>query len=113
MLNKCSGSITIENLDVCSLVKMTGFVDAALAPQLREAFDKVLAHPYKHVVLDFSETTDLDTSGVGAIVYLFKRLHHQGLTLEFIGLQRQPLRKIRKLHLDAVIKMTPKVHRPG
>lgn len=99
-------SITMEQLDSYSLIKMTGSVDAHLAPKIREFFDELLESSNKNVLIDFSETLHIDSSGIGAIVYLFKRLHRKGLTVEFIGLQRQPLRKIRALHLDDIIKVT-------
>jgi anti-anti-sigma factor len=88
---------------------MTKQVDAHLASELRLVFEELLEHTHKNVVLDFSETLNLDTSGVGAIVYLFKRLHSKGLTLELTGLERQALRKIKRLHLNETIKTSKKI----
>lgn len=103
-------SITIEVLESYSIIKMPKLVDNHLATKIREVFDELLEHTNNNVVIDFNETLGIDTSGIGAIAYLFKRLHRRGLTLELIGLQRQPLRKIKALHLNAIITITKKIH---
>lgn len=102
-------TITVEELDYCSLVNMPPAVDKYLATELLDTFDRLLEHTNNKIVIDFSQTHDIDSSGIGAIVYLFKRLHRRGLSLELIGLQEQPLRKVNGLHLDRIIKISHKI----
>lgn len=97
-------TITIESLEYCSIIKMPPFVDAQLAAKLRDRFDALLKQANKKVIIDFSGTVKVDSSGIGAIAYLYKKLYLQGLTLELIGLHKQPFRKIKQLGLDEVIK---------
>ena len=103
-------SITIEQFDYYIMVKMPELVDASLAPKFHKLFDELLKDINRNIIIDFTDTSYLDSSGIGAIAYLFKRLHRSGLTLELIGLQRQPLKKIRTLRLDEVISITRKTH---
>lgn len=96
--------ITIEQLDYCIFINMPVSVDAKQALKLRDFFDDLLLHNNKNMVLDFKKTTRIDSSGIGALVYLFKRLHIRGLSMEWIGLKQQPLQIIQALQLDQVIK---------
>lgn len=103
--------ITIELLPYCSIIKMPPIVDAQLAPKLRDRFDDLLKHVNNKVIIDFNSTVRIDSSAIGAIAYLYKRLYCQGLALELIGLHNQPFKKIRQLRLDEVMKISRKIYR--
>lgn len=55
------------------------------------------------VILDFSSVEFIDSSGVGALVFLFKRLWAHGHTLRIVGAHGQPLRLIQHLALDRLL----------
>jgi len=51
------------------------------------------------VVLDFSKVGFIDSSGLGALVFLHKRLVSKGHKLKIVGLKGQPLQLLTNLHL--------------
>ncbi|HEV2999996.1 MAG TPA: STAS domain-containing protein [Solirubrobacteraceae bacterium] len=63
--------------DGCS-VALAGELDLATAPQLRTAIGTLLGTGCRHVVLDLSETTFLDSSGLGALVWAAHRMRSAG-----------------------------------
>jgi len=55
------------------------------------------------VLVDLSALRLIDSSGVGAIVALFKVVRAYGGTLDVVGVRDQPLAILRLLHLDRVL----------
>jgi len=64
-------------------------LDAKTVHELRPCFEE-LADSGKQVVLDLSEVNFIDSSGIGAIVFLYKRLLVCGLNVNVVGLRPQP-----------------------
>ena len=58
---------------VCQL-RIQGSLDALTVRDIRPILDAVVADKPKRVTVDFDELTMIDSSGVGAIVSLFKRI---------------------------------------
>jgi anti-anti-sigma factor len=79
-----------------------GSLDAASVTALKSDFE-ALAGEGEDVVLDLSHTDFLDSSGVGAIVYLYKRLNASGRRLELQGVDGQPLRLLEFLRVTSVV----------
>ena len=79
-----------------------GSLDAASVTTLKDDFE-ALAGEGKDVVLDLSKTDFLDSSGVGAIVFLYKRLTASGRRLELQGVDGQPLRLLEFLRVTSVV----------
>jgi anti-sigma B factor antagonist len=55
------------------------------------------------VVIDMSALRSVDSSGVGAVVSLYKRVRAQGGQVSVQGLMGQPLAIFRLLRLDRVM----------
>jgi len=55
------------------VIAVTGEIDVATAPQLREALHGVIAQGYATVVLDFLGVTFLDSTALGVLVGGLKR----------------------------------------
>jgi anti-sigma B factor antagonist len=85
-----------------SRLDIVGALDALTAADIRPIFDKVVADRCRHVTLDASQLTMLDSSGVGAIVSLYKRLKADGGQFRLIGAKDQPLAVLKLLKLDRV-----------
>lgn len=64
--------VTKENRIV--IVAVEGEVDAETSPQLRERFDKLLAEGEHSYVIDMAGVEFMDSSGLAALVRLFKRV---------------------------------------
>ena len=80
-----------------------GELDAVTVPELRKEIDKLTAISPKRVEIDLSALRMVDSSGVGAIVSLYKRVRGQGGEVIVIGLRDQPLAIFRLLRLDRVM----------
>ena len=70
-------------------------LDAAIAPDFREEVFRLLDGDARRVVVDLSRVDFLDSSGLGALVAIMKRLGEPG-ALEITGLGR-PVRKVFEL----------------
>jgi anti-sigma B factor antagonist len=82
-----------------------GTLDAVTAPELRTVVDQLVEERRKAVTLDLSSLRLIDSSGVGVIVSLFKRMRAQGGQVKIVGLRDQPRQIFRLLRLDRVFPM--------
>lgn len=84
------------------VLKISGELDSITAPDVRATFDDVVESKPSSVVLDLSSLRVIDSSGVGAIVSLFKRLRSAGAEFTVEGVQGQPLSIFKVLRLNKV-----------
>jgi anti-sigma B factor antagonist len=82
-----------------------GELDALSAADLRPHFDKVVADLRRDVLVDLSELRLVDSSGVGALVSLYKRVRAAGGQVRFTGVTAQPLVIFKLLRLDVVFEL--------
>jgi anti-sigma B factor antagonist len=73
-------------------------LDAAYVSRVRPYIDH-LAQADEDVILDLSKVEFVDSSGLGALVSLHKRLISNGRKLKVVGLRGQPLQLFTNLHL--------------
>ncbi|MGO9982871.1 MAG: STAS domain-containing protein [Rhodomicrobium sp.] len=76
-------------------------LDASYVARARPAIER-LAEASEDVVLDLSKVEFVDSSGLGALVFLHKRLVSKGHKLKIVGLKGQPLQLFTNLHLVPV-----------
>jgi len=88
--------------DTESRLQIEGALDALTAPDVRPIFDKVVADGRRRVTVDIEKVTMIDSSGVGAIVSLFKRVKAEGGQVVIVGARDQPLAVLKLLKLDRV-----------
>ncbi len=79
-------------------LKVEGDFDAAAARELRPQLE-LLAASGTSVSADLSSVDFIDSSGVGALVFLHKRLTAAGHKLVVTGLKGQPLELLAYLRL--------------
>jgi anti-sigma B factor antagonist len=91
----------IDSESECRL-RIDGVLDVHSAPELRPVFNAIVAARPQHVVVDLAALTMVDSSGVGALVSLFKRVQAAGGAFAVIGVKSQPLAVFRLLRLDRV-----------
>ena len=84
-------------------LQLKGAMDGAGCQALREGFAALAAAPEGDVVLDLTNVSTLAGPGVGAIAFLFKRLHSRGRRLVITGVTGQPLGLMRELGLTRVL----------
>ena len=85
-----------------TLLTIEGALDAMSTPELRPVIEEIIAESTDRVVVDLSKLRLIDSSGVGAIVSLYKRVRARGGQVTVRGLRDQPLAIFRLLRLDRV-----------
>jgi anti-sigma B factor antagonist len=85
-----------------TVLKIEGTLDAVTAPELRSVVDELVSSNRKEVTLDLSALRLIDSSGVGVIVSLFKRVRAYQGQVRIVGLRDQPRAIFRLLRLDRV-----------
>jgi anti-anti-sigma factor len=84
-------------------LNITGELDAVSVPDLRPVLDDLISKGHKKIVIDLKGLRLIDSSGVGAIVYLFRRVRGFGGTVTVRGAADQPLAILRLLKLDQIL----------
>ena len=86
-------------------VEMLGALDAVGALKAQEVVRSVLTSDASSVTLDWTKLDFIDPSGVGLLVFLYKRLTSQGRKLRVLGVHGQPARLLQQLKLDNSINL--------
>jgi anti-sigma B factor antagonist len=86
-----------------TLLRLEGALDALSTPASRAALDALVNDRRSPVLIDMSALHSIDSSGVGAVVSLYKRVVAQGGKLSVRGLRGQPLAIFQLLRLDRVL----------
>ncbi|WP_003542572.1 anti-sigma F factor antagonist [Desulfotomaculum nigrificans] len=89
--------LDIEHKENTLLVRLGGELDLGVADELRLALDKLLHEKKaKHLILNLSRVTFIDSSGLGVILGRYKRLVQQGGQIILVGAQ-PPVKRILEL----------------
>jgi anti-sigma B factor antagonist len=83
-------------------LRIEGTLDAVTAPELRGVVDELVEEKRTSVLLELSGLRLIDSSGVGVIVSLLKRMRAQGGDVRIQGLCDQPKAIFKILALDRV-----------
>src|SRR5688500_15586846 len=83
-------------------LRIEGVLDAVTSPSMRPVLDTLVGEQRKKITVDLEALRLIDSSGVGAIVSLFKRVKSYGGQMTIVGLRDQPLAIFRLLRLDRV-----------
>ena len=86
-----------------TILRLAGSFDAISTPEVRSTLDAVVSDRRARVAIDLSALRLIDSSGVGAVVSLYKRVREQGGSVRLEGLRGQPLAILRLLGLDRVL----------
>ncbi len=86
-----------------TVLRIEGALDAMSTPDLRPVIDAIVNDKRLRVEVELSGLRLIDSSGVGAIVSLYKRQRAQGGQVTVKGLRDQPLAIFRLLRLDRVL----------
>lgn len=73
--------VTVEKVGDVGVLRLRGDVDHATAPILRRCTESMLGDGARSLVLDLSEVTFLDSSGINSIVRAQNQAHDQGGTV--------------------------------
>lgn len=93
-----------EKSDV-TIFSLKGNLDALTAPALKKEIEALLAARKIHVVFDLTQLELIDSSGVGAIVSLFKRVRTLQGDVKIARLRGQPAEIFKLLRLDRAFEI--------
>jgi len=91
------------------VVTFFGDLNAQGIKNLRSKFDHLEHLQVTQMVLDLHHVDLIDSSGIGAIVFLYKRIRTQGNSLSLVGVHGQPksLIKMLRIHYNMPVSWSP------
>ena len=95
----------VQRRDTETTLVVRGSLDINTAPPLAEEIDKIVAGRPKKVVVDLAGLDLIDSSGVAALVKLYKGVRSGGGTIAMTGVRDQPLAIFKLLRMDKVFNL--------
>jgi anti-sigma B factor antagonist len=86
-------------------LRIEGTLDAVTVAEIRATIDAIVDARRSRVLVDLTELHLIDSSGIGAIVSLYKRLREANCRLDVVGVRDQPLAIFRLLRLDRIFSL--------
>ena len=93
-----------------TVLRVEGSLDAMTANELKAEVIAIADAKTARVVVDLEQLTLIDSSGVGVLISLFKRVRAHGGAVAFAGMQAQPKEIFRLLRLDRSLDVFPTVN---
>jgi anti-sigma B factor antagonist len=97
---------TLVQESASTVLHVRGELDALSCLELREVLDTLAAQEKCVVTVDLSELRLIDSSGVGVMVSLYKRVRANGGEVKFVGVTAQPLVIFKLLRLDRAFELS-------
>ncbi|MET8253409.1 STAS domain-containing protein [Micromonospora sp. NPDC005197] len=89
----------------CTVLEARGELDMATSPQLRERLQRLVDAGNHHVVVDLAGVGFMDSSGLGALVVMFKALRDVGGRLSLAAAQPAVHSVLTVTSVDRVIQV--------
>jgi anti-sigma B factor antagonist len=96
---------TEESPDGFVLLKLAGSLDAMTAPELLPTIDHLVEEKRTRITVNLEGLDLIDSSGVAAIVALYKRTRSNGGRVLVTGARDQPLAIFKLLRMDRVFAL--------
>ena len=87
----------LKDIDGTKVLDVTGEIDVYTAPQFKDAVNTVINSGQKHLVVDMTNVTYMDSSGFGALLSATRRLRPQGGTINLVNVSNA---------IDRILKIT-------
>ena len=95
----------VQRSDNNTTLTVRGSLDINTAPQLAEEIDRMLVGKPGSVLVDLSALDLIDSSGVAALVKLYKGVRASGGAITISGARDQPLSIFKLLKMDKVFNL--------
>jgi anti-sigma B factor antagonist len=95
----------VQRSSEITTLSVRGSLDINTAPQLAEEIDRMLVEKPPVVIVDLSGLDLIDSSGVAALVKLYKGVRSAGGTVTISGARDQPLAIFKLLRMDKVFNL--------
>lgn len=92
-----------NRIDGVATLRIEGELDAVSIPDVRPTIDSLISERPARIVVDLSRLRLIDSSGVGALVFLYKKAKEYGGVMTVQGVRDQPLSIFKLLRLDRVL----------
>jgi anti-anti-sigma factor len=99
---------TRETRDNCQLLRLAGLLDAFSEPTFRKVLDKCTEEGPFNIILDLSQIDFIDSSGIGALVQIAKKIQNSGGSLQLITNPRV-MQTVKMVRLEQFFKLQPSV----
>ncbi|HTE51911.1 MAG TPA: STAS domain-containing protein [Kofleriaceae bacterium] len=96
---------TEESSDGAVSLRLSGSLDAMTAPELLPTIDRLVEEKRTRVSVHLEGLDLIDSSGVAAIVALYKRTRSNGGRVTVTGARDQPLAIFKLLRMDRVFAL--------
>ncbi|MEB3359312.1 MAG: STAS domain-containing protein [Synechococcales bacterium] len=97
---------TREVRDNCQLFRMVGLMDAFSIPTFTKVIEKYAEQDPKNLILDLTQITFIDSSGLGALVQLVKKLQNVGGSLQVVTNSRVT-QTVKLVKLESFLSLQP------
>jgi anti-sigma B factor antagonist len=84
-----------------TVISLHGEIDLAVAPMISKQFLEILGEG-KNLVVDFSQVSYIDSSGISSLVQGHQYAQEHGLEFALAGLGEIPMRVLELCHMDKV-----------
>lgn len=98
-------SFDVQRSEKATTLAIRGSLDINTAPQLSDEIDKIIGTKAKTVIVDLSGLDLIDSSGVAALVKLYKGVRGGGGVITISGARDQPLAIFKLLRMDKVFNL--------
>lgn len=93
----------ISTKDGATHLRIEGQLDAVSVAEVRPELEKLVTARPSVVEVDLTQLRMVDSSGIGALVSIYKRVKGQGGVVIIKGVRDQPLAIFRLLRLDKIM----------
>lgn len=101
----------IEANNIQLILHIEGNLDADGCRYVQSHIDEVISQDtHQEIEIDFSNVQFLDSSGVGALVYLYKRLVERERNMRIENVRGQPLEIMNLLRIGNAIPVNSRSH---
>lgn len=100
-----SPAFDVQRSNNATTLAIRGSLDINTAPQLGDEVDRIIAEKPNAVVVDLSGLDLIDSSGVAALVKLYKGVRSSGGAVTISGARDQPLAIFKLLRMDKVFNL--------
>ena len=92
------------NAQSCDVIALNSQFNADTVNDVRTHFDRLIKDCAGDVLVDMSLVKELDSSGIGALVFLYKRLKVENRQLALLGVSGKPNELLSMLRINQTIK---------
>jgi anti-sigma B factor antagonist len=98
-------SFDVQRTNSETRLTLRGSLDINSAPVLSEEIDRIIATKPPKVAVDLGSLDLIDSSGVAALVKLYKGIRNTGGEISILGARDQPLAIFKLLRMDKVFNL--------